>query len=126
MRKLNTRDVFAAARIIRASGVRAELIALIQRAAESKTPAQEVGIDGFLLIMEGLAERKAESAIYEALAGPMECTAEEVGSMDLDVLWDKLTYLAEDGGLKRFFTYVSGILGKKSQTSSTDDTTPRS
>lgn len=113
MRKLNTTDVFAMARIIRASGIRDELRALIQRVSGSDTPVAAVGIDGFLIIMEAVAEHKAERAVYEALSGPFEMTADEVAALDLDELTELFTQLAKENNLKRFFDFVSRILGKK-------------
>ena len=59
-----------------------------------------------------MAERKSEAAIYEVLAGPMECSAEDVEKMPLDELLPKLRQIAEENRLKDFFGYVSGILGK--------------
>lgn len=112
MRKLNTSDVFAMARVVRASGMREELRGLIKRAAESGAKVEDVGIDGFLTILEALAEKKAESAIYEVLSGPFEVTVQEVSVMQLDELTEKLTQLAEGNDLKRFFKWLSGILGK--------------
>ena len=112
MRKLNTSDVFALARVVRASGIRDELRPLIKRAAESDAPVEDVGIDGLLTVMETLAEHKAERAIYEVLAGPFEMSADDVAAMPLDILALQLKTLAEENQLKRFFGYVSGILGK--------------
>lgn len=113
MRKLNTADVFAMARIIRASGMREELRDLIQRAAGSDSPVESIGVEGFLVIMESLAERRAETAIYEALAGPLEMSADEVSKLSLDELAERSTELAEMNDLKRFFSLASRILGKK-------------
>lgn len=122
MRKLNTADVFAAARVIRASGMRDQLLPIIRQAVEEANKAEDkktrdailskIGINGFLTVLEAMAERKAEAAIYVALAGPMECSAEEVEKMPLDDLLQKLRQIAEDNRLKDFFGYVSGILGK--------------
>lgn len=112
MRKLNTSDVFAMARIIRASGVRGELRPLIKQAVESESTLEDIGIDGILMIFEALAERKAENAIYEALAGPLEVSAGEVADIPLLDMVERLKTLAEENDLKRFFGYVSGILGK--------------
>lgn len=112
MRKLNTSDVFALARVIRASGIRDELRPLIRRASESNAPVEDVGIDGFMTIMEALAERKAENAIYEALSGPFEVSAEDIANMPLPQMVEKLSALAQENELKSFFGYVSGILGK--------------
>ena len=114
MRKLNTSDAFAAVRIIRASGMREELVALIKRVSASKdeSPAKVVGFEGFLVVMEALGEKKAEAAVYELLAGPFEMPAEEIAVMDLDVLVDQLKELVELNNLKSFFNFVSSILGK--------------
>lgn len=112
MRKLNTSDVFAMARVVRASGMREELRGLIKQAAETDAKVEDVGIDGFLTILEALAEKKAEAAIYEVLAGPFQTTAQEVASMQLDELMENLKRLVEENDLTRFFTWLSGILGK--------------
>lgn len=112
MRLFNTADVFAMARIIRASGIRGELRELVSRAVESETPSQEIGIDGMLTILEVFAEKKAEAAIYEVLAGPMEMAAEDVACMPLVDLVDAFKEMAEKNDLKRFFGYVAGIVGK--------------
>lgn len=122
MRKLNTSDVFAAARVIRASGMRDHLLPVIRQAAEDVNGAEDqrakeeilsrIGINGFLTVLEAMAERKSEAAIYEVLAGPMECSAEDVEKMPLDDLLPKLRQIAEENRLKDFFGYVSGILGK--------------
>ena len=121
MRKLNTADVFAAARVIRASGMRDQLLPVIQKAAAEANNAEDekakdailskIGINGFLTVLEAMAERKAESAIYEVLAGPMECSSEDVEKMPLEDLLPKLRQIAEENQLKNFFGYVSGILG---------------
>jgi hypothetical protein len=112
MRKLNTSDVFAMARIVRASGVRNELRPLIKAAAQSERPVEDVGIDGFLCILEALAEQKAENAIYAALSGPFEMTPNEVETLPLDQLVEQLKALVAENDLKHFFDCVSRILGK--------------
>lgn len=112
MRKLNTADVFAAARVIRASGMKAELQALVKRAAESDSPVEDVGIEGFLTIMEALAEKKSEQAIYELMSGPLEMTPQAVAELPLDQLAEMLQEMAKEMDLKRFFSYVSGMIGK--------------
>ena len=112
MRKLNTADVFAAARVIRASGMKTELQALVKRAASSDSPVGDIGIEGFLTIMEALAERKSEQAIYELMAGPLEMDAQAVATLPLDELAKMLQEISKEMDLKRFFSYVSGMIGK--------------
>ena len=113
MRKLNTSDVFAMARIVRASGIRNEIRDLIHRVAGTDESTASVGIEGFLVIMEACAERKSERAIYEALSGPFEMTADEVALLELDELERRFSLLNEENNLKHFFDLVSRILGKK-------------
>lgn len=113
MRKLNTADIFAMARIVRASGVREELRELIGRVASQGLSIQSVGIEGVLVIMETIAEKKGEAAIYAALSGPFEMPAEEIAVMELDKLLDHFEQLYRDNNLQRFFDSVSRIPGKK-------------
>lgn len=112
MRALNTADVFAAVRIIRASGMREELKQLIRRALESDSPAESVGIEGFLIIAEAMAEKKSEQAIYEFFSGPFELEPEGVAALSINQLLENITELLKGCNLKSFFKSVSGILGK--------------
>lgn len=116
MRKLKTTDVFAALRAIKAVGLRDELKPLLARAAAGGVSVEDVGIDGFLSLLEMLSEKKAENALYEVLAGPFEATPEAVGSMDLDEMFAGLCQIARENNLKDFFGYVSGLLGKNAAT----------
>ena len=70
-------------------------------------------MDTILALLEALAEKKSEAAIYQLLAGPFEKTAEEVEKMELPELFENLRTLSESNDLKVFFSYVSGIVGKK-------------
>ena len=114
MRKLNTSDVFAFARIVKASGMREELKKILKDvAAAEEKDIQDIGMDTIMAILEALSERKSEEAIYQLLAGPFEKTAEEVKTMELPDLFENLRTLSEENDLQAFFNYVSGIVGKK-------------
>ena len=114
MRKLNTSDVFAFARIVKASGMREELKKILKDvAASEEKDLEDVGMDTILAILEALSEKQSEAAIYKLLAGPFETTAEEVETMELPELAENLRTLSEENDLKAFFNYVSGIAGKK-------------
>lgn len=112
MRKLQTADVFAMARIIRASGVREDLREIVYNVAQKGLTVEAVGIDGVLVVLEACAEKKTEHVIYEALAGPFEVSPEEIAAMNLDDLCAKLQQMVQDNNLQSFFGYVSRILGK--------------
>lgn len=113
MRKLNTSDIFAALRVIRAANLREELKPLLKRAAEGSASLEDVGIDGIISAMEMMAEKKAERAVYEVLAGPLEISADEVAALDILDFAQRVEQIAKENDLKAFFGYVSGILGKK-------------
>lgn len=112
MRRLNTADVFAALRLIRATNLREEIKPLLKAAASEQVSVEDVGIDGVLTLIEAFSERQAEEALYNVLAGPFEVEPEEVAAMDLGELAEKLGTLAKENDLRSFFGYVSGILGK--------------
>lgn len=116
MRKLKTVDVFTVLRAIKTVGLREELKPVLARAASGEMSVEDVGIDGFLSLLEMLAEKKAENALYEALAGPFEAAPEEVGDMDLEELAAGLVQIAQENNLKAFFGYVSGLLGNSAGT----------
>lgn len=112
MRKLQTTDIFAMARIIRASGVREELRQIVHSVAERGLSIESVGIDGMIALLEAAAEKRTENAIYEALAGPFEVNAASIATMELDELMDRLQQMWRENNLQRFFDLVSRILGK--------------
>ena len=113
MRKLNTSDVFAALRLIRAANLREEIKPVMRVASEGKLSVEDVGIDGIISVVEMLAEKKAEKAMYEVLSGPFEMEPEEVANMELVQFAENLQQLAKENDLRAFFGYVSGILTKK-------------
>lgn len=113
MRKLNTADLFCAARAVKSSGLRAELQRMIDSIAKGGVPdVQSIGIDTILQVIDVFAEHKSEQAVYEVLSGPFEMKPEEVAAMELEPLMDNLEEIFRDGGLQLFFKRLSGILGR--------------
>ena len=114
MRKLNTSDVFAFARIVKASGMREELKTIIRDiSGRENWDVEEIGMDSVLAILEALAEKRSEAAICEMLAGPFEMSAEDVRTLELPQLAECIRQLISENDLKSFFSFVSGIAGKK-------------
>lgn len=116
MKKLGTTDIFAAMRIVKASGMREELKPVIAKAAEGKFSFNEIGVDAILSAMEALSGHAAEKAIYDLLARPFEMTPDEVAEMPLEELADKLQQIADENDLPRFFKSLSGLMKSKSLT----------
>ena len=113
MRKLKTLDVFEALRLVQKSGLKDQLVPLIERFAKKPEEVQKAGILGVLTLIEVFADNKCEDLIYKWLAGPFECDPDEVRNMELDDLATKLKELTEENDLRNFFTVLSGLLGRK-------------
>ena len=113
MRKLQTKDIFSALRLIQKANLKEELKPLIVLAAEGKANVEDIGIEGVITVIEIFASQKSESAIYEFLAGPFETDAENVEQMDLTELMEGIEYLAKESNLKNFFMGLQGLITKK-------------
>lgn len=113
MRKLKTSDIFAFARVIRASGIRSDLTAFVQRISNDKNVDRErIGIDTILMVVEALVDKKAEAAIYEALAPVMEMTPAALEDMPPAEMFKALKQLAAENDLESFFGSALGTLGR--------------
>lgn len=113
MRKVVTTDVFSALRLVQKSGLKEQLVPLIEKLAKDPESIERSGILGILTLIEVFADNKCERLIYEWLAGPCECTPKEVANWDLDELSKNLTLLAEGNNLRNFFTSLSGLISTK-------------
>lgn len=115
MRKLNTHDVFNCLRAIKATGAREEL-QKIYAAIKPGDDEEELGLGAIAVVLESIADPAAERAACVFLAGPLECSPEDVQQMDLEELIAALKQMAEENNLRRFFHSVSGLIGQKSET----------
>lgn len=113
MRSLKTSDLFSFARVIKASDVREELTDYIQLLSkQDNTDVSKIGFNTMLMIMEALSEKKAENAIYEALAPVFEMTVDQIQDLPPKDLFDLLKQMAEENDLANFMGSVFGTLGK--------------
>lgn len=113
MRSLKTSDLFSFARVIKASGVCEELTDYIQRLSkQDNTDVSKIGFNTMLMIMEALSDKKAERAIYEALAPVFEMTVDQIQDLPPKDLFDLLKQMAEENDLANFMGSVFGTLGK--------------
>jgi hypothetical protein len=92
--------------------VREQFMPYIDGISEKGLSTEDIGIDGFLYLMEIMAEKKAENAIYEFLAGPFECAAKDVENMELSELIVNVKQLAKENDLGVFMRSLSGLNGK--------------
>lgn len=113
MRKLQTKDIFQALRLIKKANLKEEIKPVLSLAASGEMAVQDVGIEGVLSIIEIFTEKKAEAAIYEFLSGSFEVSPGEVEAMELAELAGNLKRLAQENDLKVFFTALQGLITKK-------------
>lgn len=111
MRKLITADVFSFARVVKASSIRDELVDYL-RTVSSDSDKEQVGLTTILMIIEALSDKKAEGAIYEALAPVFEMEQDEIKRMPPAELFEKLRQMSEENDLQNFFSSLFGTLGK--------------
>lgn len=114
MRKLETTDVFEAARLILKIGVREEVQDVVARAQESKDKQVKLDLafDLFVGIISKAASKNAEIEIYKFLANIFECDANDVGKMDPFDLIEKLQEVASFEKWKNFFKLAAKSIRK--------------
>lgn len=107
-RKLQVTDLFEGARLIVKLGVREEIEDVAKRIEEGKikTARIDMGFDLFFGIMCKATEAKAENEIYAFLSNILECTPEEVGTMDPLKLFETLEEVASIEEWINFFKRV--------------------
>lgn len=101
MRKLNTSDVFAFTRLVKEIGLKEEIKNITAKVAE-ETDVKALGIDIIFTLIEKFSEVNSENALYEFLSRPLEISKEEVGTMDLFDLVDKVMQMADVEKWKTF------------------------
>lgn len=109
MRKLETADVFATARLLKKLGLKEKFRAI----AEESDTAKDVFSKGYDLIwdlFDTATEQNSEAEIYAFLAGPLEMTPEEVKHLHLDKLLESLQQLAVENNLVGFFKSAARLM----------------
>ena len=101
MRKLNTSDVFACTRLVKEIGLKEEIKNITAKVSE-ETDVKALGIDIIFTLIEKFSEVNSENALYEFLSRPLEISKEEVGTMDLFDLVEKIMQIADVEKWKTF------------------------
>ena len=108
MRKLNFKDIFRLAEIIRKAKIRAELSALIASISAEKADknaenlTEKVGISFILMIIEAAPE--VESEIYELVASINGTDVEQAQNMTLEEIGAFWRKLSAENDLQSFFS----------------------
>lgn len=116
MRKLMFKDVFAAMRILRTANVKKELAKLTVNLADTQGAKQQdelqkkLGVEAFAILLESLADKNAEKALYELLADICEDkNAEEIATLDFEQVMGLFKQIATKNDLKSFFASVLSL-----------------
>lgn len=113
MRQLNSQDVFVALRLVKRLNLKTELKNLVEYVRSASDNEEEAGVLGIIQILEFVSEKQCETAFYEFLSGPFQCTPEDISIMNLQTLIDNLLSLAKENDLKRFFTSLWKLTKQK-------------
>lgn len=105
MRKLNVSDAFELSRTVKALGVKENI-----KAAAKADDQWEGGFEVIWSLFDLATEKNAEKEIYKFLARPFEMKPEDVESMDLTELIEKLELLMQENDLKRFFANLQRLM----------------
>lgn len=111
MRKLESRDLFAAMRVIKVSGARHELMQIIKEADEDDV--EGTGILGVLAIMEALSGTAAEKEIYKCIADIAEKGEDDIEHMPPADFLELLNQIAANNDMKSFFAELRRLIGRK-------------
>lgn len=106
MRKLNVKDTFKAAVIIRKAKMRNEVMEIATKS--SGESLEQLGLNVLLLIAEKAPD--VENELYELLGDVSGLGAENIPSMELGAFKDLLVEIAAENDLKSFFVQAAGSL----------------
>lgn len=117
MRKLKSTDLFAALRVVKAIGVKDEIVALAEtlKGKTDRKTQEQVGTELILGLLANCGDKAAENAFYEFLAAPSEKTVEELREMELFEFANTIKDLVEEMDLdawRGFFGSLAAVLKK--------------
>lgn len=103
MRKIQTRDVFVLARIIKTAQVKEKLAVVLK----GGKPDNEVGLDAVMVILEACGSTDVENSFYELIGGIAEMQPDSVKELPISELIDIFKKMADENDLKAFFMTAS-------------------
>lgn len=117
MRKLKAEDLFAALRVVKAVGVKDEVVALASAMKEKtdKKTQEQVGTELILGVLANCGDEAAEMAFYKFLSGPTEVSVPDLRKMDLMEFAELIKELVVETDIeawKGFFGSLAGVLKK--------------
>lgn len=109
MRNLQTKDIFIMSRLIMSLNLKEELKNIASK-VDKNSDINSVGYEVFFTILGKCTDASSEKKIYEFLSGPLEIKPEEVETMDLLDLLEKLMEVANLDKWKLFLSKASQLI----------------
>lgn len=109
MRKINLRDTFAFARLIKEIGIKDEFLEMTEK-ANGYASLNQLGYDTIFNIIAVATEKKSEDRIYEWLSGPFEKPSDDVANMPLDEIIQGFKTILNMRGIKAFLLSASKLI----------------
>lgn len=107
MRKLGTRDTFAAMRIIKTAGVIEEVKKIAVKANGTSANAEEIGVEIIFNVLGKICEKDCEKLIFEFASGLFEADVKTIEEMPPTEFCQKLLECADLAEWKRFFMFAA-------------------
>lgn len=114
MRKLNIKDAFTLARIIKKADIKEEIADFANRIAVKKNSKDEtvnteaVGLEFVVTLLSSLSSKEIEQEIYALLADIRgDITADEVSKLSIPEVLDNVKTIIRENDIKSFFTSLS-------------------
>lgn len=113
MRKLQTKDVFAVARLAKNADIKESFMKAYETGRNGeKEDAEMIGIDLLFSLLYSCSDVKVEKQFYEILADVMEVDAEAVQKQSIDETIKTMKEIAKENDLASFFGYVRNLMMK--------------
>ena len=111
MRNLQTQDIFAFVRLIDEVGIKDELKTLIMsKDTIADITSESFGYDMVFTLVSGASKKKAEKALYAFFANIMECSPDEIRTMEPIEFIEKAIKVADVEKWKSFFGSVAKLM----------------
>ena len=116
MRKLNIKDAFTLARIIKKADIKEEIADFANRIAVKKNGKDEtvnteaVGLEFVITLITSLSSKDTEQEFYALLADIRgDITADEVSKLSIPEVLDNVKTIIRENDIKSFFTSLSAL-----------------
>lgn len=116
MRKLNIKDAFTLARIIKSADVKEEIADFANRIAVKKHGKDEtvnteaVGLEFVITLLTSLSNKETEQEFYSLLADIRgDITADDVSKLSIPEVLDNVKAIIRENDIKSFFTSLSAL-----------------